>query len=51
MLERRCDEMGAQLLLTDVAYTAQNLSGQHDPHRLAVAFDTVLVDPRANEAT
>lgn len=50
MLEQRCADMGAQLLLTDVAYTAQKLSGQHDPHRLAVAFDTVLADPRANEA-
>ena len=50
-LQRQCQNMGAQLLLTDVAHSGRKLSGQHDPHRLAVAFDTVLADPRANEAT
>jgi uncharacterized cofD-like protein len=49
-LQRQCQNMGAQLLLTDVAQSGRKLSGQHDPHRLAVAFDTVLADPRANEA-
>lgn len=50
ILERSCEVMGAQLLLADVAYAGRTRAGQHDPQRLAVAFDTVLADPRANEA-
>jgi uncharacterized cofD-like protein len=51
LLAQRCEGMHAQLLLTDVAHAGRKLAGQHDPQRLAVAFGTVLADPRANEAT
>jgi len=49
-LERSCAALGAELVLADVARTGRHALGQHDPHRLAVAFDTVLADPRTNEA-
>ena len=49
-LARSCEALGAELVLADVARTGRQAPGQHDPHRLAVAFDTVLADPRTNEA-
>jgi uncharacterized cofD-like protein len=41
-LERSAADLGADLFLTDVAKADPNAAGQHDPQRLAVAFDTVL---------
>lgn len=41
-LKRSADDLGAELLLTHVARTGGEHAGQHDPQRLAVAFDTVL---------
>lgn len=50
-LEEQCRQMGADLLLTDVAGAGRRAAGQHDPQRLAVAFDTVLSTPRTSEAS
>jgi uncharacterized cofD-like protein len=41
-LQRSAADLGAEVLLTDVARHGPNTAGQHDPQRLAVAFDTVL---------
>jgi uncharacterized cofD-like protein len=41
-LARSAADLGAELLLTDVARVGPEHAGQHDPQRLAVAFDTVL---------
>jgi 2-phospho-L-lactate transferase/gluconeogenesis factor (CofD/UPF0052 family) len=41
-LERSAADLGADLYLTEVARTGPDTAGQHDPQRLAVAFDTVL---------
>jgi uncharacterized cofD-like protein len=41
-LRRSAADLGAQVLLTDVARQGQQHAGEHDPQRLAVAFDTVL---------
>lgn len=49
-LERSCTALGAELVVADVSHSSRQRAGQHDPHRLAVAFDTVLADPRMNEA-
>jgi uncharacterized cofD-like protein len=41
-LARSASDLGAELLLTDVARPGTTSAGMHDPQRLAVAFDTVL---------
>lgn len=41
-LRRSCADLGADLFLMDVSRRGDGLVGQHDPQRLAVAFDTVL---------
>ena len=41
-LRRSSGDLGAELFLMDVARTGEGFAGQHDPQRLAVAFDTVL---------
>lgn len=41
-LRRSCGDLGADLFLLDVARAGADFTGQHDPQRLAVAFDTVL---------
>lgn len=41
-LRRSCDDLGGELFLMDVARAGAEFAGQHDPQRLAVAFDTVL---------
>ncbi len=41
-LRRSCTDLGARLVVADVARTGPDSAGKHDPQRLAVAFDTVL---------
>ena len=41
-LKRSAADLGAELFLTDVARVGAEHAGEHDPQRLAVAFDTVL---------
>lgn len=41
-LLRSAEDLGAEVLLTNVARSGAEHAGQHDPQRLAVAFDTVL---------
>lgn len=41
-LRRSCADLGAEPFLLDVSRTSGGRRGEHDPRRLAVAFDTVL---------
>lgn len=41
-LRRSCADLGADLFLMEVSRRSEGTVGQHDPQRLAVAFDTVL---------
>jgi len=41
-LRRSCADLGAESFLMDVSRASGGRPGEHDPQRLAVAFDTVL---------
>ncbi len=50
LLEAHARNLGAHVVLADVAGTGRRGAGQHDPQRLAVAFDSLVTAPRSNGA-